>query len=147
MASAGKSFEEIVKATEEYQHHLDLIFGLQDLTNLGNNGRIPAAVAKIAGLLKLFVIGTANNKGEFELLGKARGAKKAKRKLLDDMVKAGYRGGRVQIDHVQNEGSALSMKEIILDNFPDAKVTIGECGALCSFYAEEGGLMVGFEKE
>ena len=43
--------------------------------------------------------------------------------------------------------SALSMKEIILDNFPDAKVTIGECGALCSFYAEEGGLMVGFEKE
>ena len=80
-------------------------------------------------------------------LGKARGAKKAKRKLLDDMVKAGYRGGRVQIDHVQNEGSALSMKEIILDNFPDAKVTIGECGALCSFYAEEGGLMVGFEKE
>lgn len=38
-------------------------------------------------------------------------------------------------------------QEIILDNFPDAKVTIGECGALCSFYAEEGGLMVGFEKE
>ena len=147
LASAGKSFEEIVKATEEYQHHLDLMFALQDLTNLGNNGRITPAVAKIAGLLKLFVIGTANNKGEFELLGKARGAKKARRKLLDDMVKAGYRGGRVQIDHVQNEGSALSMKEIILDNFPDAKVTIGECGALCSFYAEEGGLMVGFEKE
>ena len=81
LASAGKSFEEIVKATEEYQHHLDLMFALQDLTNLGNNGRIPPAVAKIAGLLKLFVIGTANNKGEFELLGKARGAKKAKRKL------------------------------------------------------------------
>ena len=123
------------------------MFALQDLTNLGNNGRITPAVAKIAGLLKLFVIGTANNKGEFELLGKARGAKKARRKLLDEMVKAGYRGGRVQIDHVQNEGSALSMKEIILDNFPDAKVTIGECGALCSFYAEEGGLMVGFKKE
>ena len=123
------------------------MFALKDLTNLGNKCRMPPAVAKIGGLLKLFVIGTANNKGEFELLGKARGAKKAKRKLLDDMVKAGYRGGRVQIDHVQNEGYALSIKESILDTFRDAKVTIGECGARCRLYAEEGGLMVGFEKE
>lgn len=82
----------------------------QDLTNLGNNGRIPPAVAKIADLLKLFVIGTANNKGEFELWVR-HGAKKARRKLLDvKMVKAGYKGGRVQIDHVQNEGSAPLMK-------------------------------------
>lgn len=56
LASAGKSFEDIVKETEEYQHKLDLMFALQDLTNLGNNGRITPAVAKIAGLLKLFVI-------------------------------------------------------------------------------------------
>jgi len=29
--------------------------------------------------------------------------------------------------------------------FPAASVVIGETGALCSFYAESGGLLVGFE--
>lgn len=140
------SFEEIVKEAESYQHHIDLVFALKDLTNLANNGRIPAAVAKIAGLLKLNIIGTANNKGEFELLGKARGVKKCQVKMLAEMIKQGYIGGKVQIDHVNNLEGAESFKELILSKFPDAEVNIGECGALCSFYAEAGGLMVGYEK-
>ena len=29
--------------------------------------------------------------------------------------------------------------------WPDSEVEIVECGALCSFYAELGGLLVGYE--
>lgn len=140
------SFEEIVKEAENYQHHIGLVFVLKELANLANNGRVTPAVAKIADLLKLNVIGTANNKGEFELLGKARGIKKAEAKMLKDMIKNGYIGGRVQIDHVQNLDGAKHFKNLIVSKFPNAEVNIGECGALCSFYAENGGLMVGYEK-
>lgn len=146
LINKGFSFEEIVKEAENYQHHIGLVFTLQDLTNLANNGRVTPAVARIAQVLRLNVIGTANNKGEFELLGRARGPKRARANMLKDMIKKGYIGGRVQIDHVQNLEGAEEFKKTILEKFPDAEVNIGECGALCSFYAENGGLMVGYEK-
>ena len=146
LVNKGYSFEEIVKEAEAYQHHIALIFALKDLTNLANNGRVSNTVAKMASLLKMNIIGTANNKGEFDMAGRARGAKKAQAKMLADMIKNGYIGGRVQIDQVNNIEGAEAFKQVILNKFPDADVQIGECGGLCSFYAEEGGLMVGYEK-
>ena len=38
------------------------------------------------------------------------------------------------------------VKEMILEEFPSAKITIMPLGGLCSYYAEEGGLLVGFER-
>ena len=141
----GLSFQEVVKKIENYQEHLNLIFALKDLTNLANNGRVPAAVAKIAGLLKLNIIGVANNKGEFELVTKARGDKRCYKKLVEEMIKNGYDGGRVQIDENDNAAGAAAIKNVILDKFPAAEVTIGECHALCAYYAETGGIMIGYE--
>lgn len=37
------------------------------------------------------------------------------------------------------------MEALIRERFPDADVRIGRCGALCCFYAEQGGLLIGFE--
>lgn len=146
LVNKGFTFEEIVKEAENYQHHIALIFALKDLTNLANNGRVSNTVAKMAGLLRLNIIGNANNKGEFELAGKARGVKKAQTKMLSDMIKNGYIGGEVQIDQVNNLEGAEAFKQVILNKFPEADVHIGECGGLCSYYGEEGGLMVGYEK-
>lgn len=139
------SFQEIVKKIEDYQEHLNLIFALKDLTNLANNGRVPATVAKIAGLLKLNIIGVANNKGEFELVTKARGDKRCYKKIVEEMIKNGYDGGRVQIDQNDNAAGAAAIKNVILDKFPEAEVKIGECRALCAYYAETGGIMIGYE--
>ncbi|MBP2058712.1 DegV family protein with EDD domain [Lactobacillus colini] len=143
----GLSFQEVVKKIEDYQQHANLIFALKDLTNLANNGRVPAAVAKIAGLLKLNIIGVANNKGEFELVTKARGDKRCYKKIVEEMVKRGYDGGYVQIDQNDNTAGAAAIKNVILDKFPNAKVEIGECHALCSYYAETGGMMIGYENK
>ena len=38
-----------------------------------------------------------------------------------------------------------NVKEALLNEFPEAKIVIGTCKGLCSFYAELGGLIVGFE--
>mgnify|MGYP003485298610 CR=1 FL=1 len=52
----------------------------------------------------------------------------------------------VVLDHCFNEGAAVTLKNLILAEFADANVRIEKTSALCSFYAEKGGLMIGFER-
>ena len=61
------------------------------------------------------------------------------------MSEIGFKGGKVRIDHCLNLEGAQQLKNLILSKFPSADVIIGECRALCSYYAERGGLLVGFE--
>ena len=60
------------------------------------------------------------------------------------MMSRGFKGGRVRIDHVYNEVAALALRDQILAKFPTSDVVINPTRALCSFYAEKGGLMVGY---
>ena len=43
--------------------------------------------------------------------------------------------------------SSMYLLTPIAERYPNAQITIGETGDLCSFYAEKGGLMLGFETE
>ena len=141
----GKTFEEISEAIAEYQKKTHLIFCLKSLTNLANNGRVNPAVAKIAGVLNIHVVGIASEVGTLEQREKARGPKKAL-VAIDNLLKEfNYNGGKVIIDHCFNEADALTLKNHILETYPDADIRLGETRGLCSFYAEVGGLMIGFE--
>lgn len=145
LSAAGKSFEEICDEVTAYQNETHLVFMLKSLTNLANNGRVNPAIAKIAGVLNILVVGIASDVGTLEQKEKARGEKKAilaLRKIMDNM---GYKGGKARIDHCFNEPDAIKIKELILSVYPDADVTIGINRGLCSFYAESGGILVGFE--
>ena len=119
---------------------------LQSLRNLSLNGRVSPAVAKIAGVLKINLIGTASVDGELQPLTKARGMKKALREIVKQMEGMKYQGGRVVIDECENAIDAEKLKEAILASYPDADVTIRPMRGLCSFYAERGGLMIGFHE-
>lgn len=147
MVNDGLDSDQIVETMKYKIHQTDLLFVLENLDNLANNGRINPAVARIAHMLKLNVYGTASDAGKFEMLGKTRGGKKMFVKMIKSMEKAGYHGGRVLIDHVQAPDKAEQMKEAILSKYPDAQVSLAECGGLCSYYAEDGGLMIGFERK
>ena len=61
------------------------------------------------------------------------------------MKELGYCGGRVIIGHCLAPDMASALSSHIKQSFPDANVKINKCGALCSFYAEVGGLIIGFE--
>ena len=144
LKAEGKTFEEVSKAIAEYQEKTHLIFCLKSLTNLANNGRVNPAVAKIAGVLNIHVVGIANE-GVLDQRDKARGAKKALAAIDKRMKEFNYNGGKVIIDHCFNETDALALKEQILASYPNADVRIEETRGLCSFYAEVGGLMIGIE--
>lgn len=146
LINRGYPFADIVKLTNEQIKQTDLLFVLEELDNLANNGRVSSAVAKLTHLLNLYVYGTASDAGEFEMLGKMRGGKSRYKKLVKVMEKQGYHGGRVFIDHVKCRDSAEKMAAAISAIYPSSIITISACGALCSYYAENGGLMIGFEK-
>lgn len=141
----GKTFEEICDAVKSYQKKTFLLFCLKSLTNLANNGRVSPTVAKIAGILDIHVVGRASDVGTLEQKDKVRKERKAIPCLLKNMKELGYKGGKVIIDHCLNENAAMQLKTLIKEEFKSADIRIGKTGGLCSFYAEQGGLLVGFE--
>ena len=62
------------------------------------------------------------------------------------MKEKGYVGGTVVIDQCFNEPAANALKEAIHSEFPSANVRVEKTYGLCSFYAEKGGLIIGFER-
>lgn len=146
MLKGNMRFVDLEEAIADFRMHTHLLFVLQSLHNLSLNGRVAPAAAKIAGLLKINLIGTASKEGKLEPLTKARGMKKALREVFKYMQEDNYHGGEVIIDHCENEKDATTLKGKILAEYPDAKVEIRPMRGLCSFYAEEGGLMIGFHE-
>ena len=143
---AGKSYEEICTQIMEYKEHTGLIFSLASVRNLANNGRVSHLVASAVGILGIRILGRASAQGTLEQLYKSRGEKKALSTLFSNMKIAGYKGGKVLIDHCFNTKAAETLKELVLAEFPTAHVELGAMGGLCSFYAEKGGILIGFEK-
>lgn len=145
LIAEGKEFEDICKTITSYQKRTHLVFCLKSLTNLANNGRVSPAVAKIAGILGIHVVGKASDEGTLEQQDKSRGEKKALLTLFKNMKELGYCGGKVRIHHCFNEEAAKQLKEMLVQAFGNVDIKIGITRGLCSFYAEAGGLLVGFE--
>lgn len=138
-------FEQIRDAVMRYKEKTHLLFSLESLTNLARNGRVNPAVAKIAGVLGIRVVGKASDVGTLQQLYKCRGEKKALETLFEEMQSMGFRGGKTCIAHCFNPEAAAKLKERIQSVFPKSNVRIEPTTGLCSFYAEQGGLLVGFE--
>ena len=62
-------------------------------------------------------------------------------------MRHGYAGGNVRIGHNLNPEGAKVLERIILAEYPNAHIEIEQSMGLCLFYAEEGGLMVGYEDQ
>ena len=147
LIETGKEFKTICEEIKEYQNRTGLMFSLESLKNLANNGRVNPMVARIAGTLGICVVGKASEQGTLEQMSKCRGEKKALHTIYKYMKELGYAGGKVAIYNCNNVAAAQQLKNLIIQEHPNAEVKIGCTYGLCSFYAEEGGLMVGFEKE
>jgi len=140
----GKLFDEIVAAIKDYMQRTHLLFSLESLNNFARNGRVSPAVAKVAGILGLRIVGSAKD-GDLDPAHKCRGEKKALAQIFASMKEMGYKGGKVRITHSYNLNMAETLRNMIRGEHPESDVTIGLNRGLCCFYCEEGGLLVGFE--
>ncbi|MBR6521604.1 MAG: DegV family protein [Oscillospiraceae bacterium] len=143
--SERRSFEDICQSLQLYLKKSKLLFMLKSMNNLANNGRVPKLVAKAAGLAGIHVVGKASDKGTLEPVSKCRGEKRALEAIVSALAANGLNQGKVRISHCLNLRAALKLKEMLQVTFPLAETEIHECRGLCSYYAERGGLLVGFE--
>lgn len=142
---AGMAFEEIEAAAREYMKHTRLGFILPSLNNLARNGRVSPTVAKIAGVLGICLVGKASDVGTLQQENKCRGEKRSAEQLYANMKREGFAGGKVRIGHNLNLKLAEMFASLIREEYPDCDIEIRQNTGLCCFYAEEGGLMVGYE--
>lgn len=143
---AGKEFDEICTEIDAYRQKTGLLFVLESMKNLANNGRVSPLVAKMAGLLGIRVIGKASDRGDLQQLHKARGEKRMLETTAETLKELGLKTGKVFIAHCLNSEAAEKLKALLKAKLPKVQTTVYKCGGLCSFYAEKGGLMIGFEK-
>lgn len=142
----GVPFEEILHHVTDYMKHTGLVFMLKSLKNFANNGRVSPIVAKLVGIAGICIVGKASDEGTLEPIHKPRGERRALGILIQTLKEEGFRKGKISISHCQNEPAALRLKECILTKFKNVQLEIHKTCGLCSFYAEKGGILVGFEK-
>lgn len=145
LIATGKNFEELVDAITDYQKRTKLLFVLAKVDNLVKNGRLSKLLGTVVGLLNIRMVGEASSEGKLELLQKARGHKKSVTAAWDELKKAGYKGGRIIIAHRNNDKFCQQFSDLVRENFPPALIDLVATSGLCSFYAEEGGLLMGYE--
>ena len=145
LIDGGMDFDEVVSEIEAYKKTTHLAFALESLHNLANNGRVSPLVAKMAGILGIRVVGKASDEGTLEVVCKVRGAGKVVPTLVEYMIEEGYQGGKVRIHHCENAQLAESLRDALTSRFSDAQIEIQPTRGLCSFYAERGGLLIGYE--
>lgn len=142
----GLDAKTIYEQTKAYQEKIHLYYALASLDNLAKNGRVNPLIAKGIGALGIRVIGTTTPEGTLKPNDKARGDKKAMKKIFSHMKSTGYKGGRVIISHSDNLASAEELKSLIEAEFGPLNGYIHDNTGLCSYYAEQNSVLVGFEE-
>jgi len=140
----GMDFEKTVEKLQEYVSHCHTVFTLSSFDNLVKNGRMSRLAGFIAGKLGFWGIGIGSREGKIEVKAKVRGVPRMISGILEDMRENGFEKGEVVIAHCQNPEVAEKLKNRILETWGSAKVSIQPTIGLCSYYAERGGLIVGY---
>ena len=141
----GLSFDVICEKAREYLATTHLFFRLKSLHNLAQNGRVSKLTAGAVGILGIQILSTASAEGTIQPVEKCRGEKKTREAMVQRILDAGYRGGKVRIHHAENPDAAGALAASLRERFPEADIEILPCAGLCSYYAERGGVIVGFE--
>ncbi|MBQ8159295.1 MAG: DegV family EDD domain-containing protein [Clostridia bacterium] len=145
MKRENMDFDSMIRDLQIYRSHAGLIFTLASMNNLARNGRVSPAIAAAAGLLGIRLVAIGDENGTIKQVAKCRGEGKLPRVILEQMEERGYEGGFVRLDHCLNLPLAHAIRDKILEKYPQAVIEIGECTGLCAYYAERGGVIIGYE--
>lgn len=147
LINEGLSFDEVVCSIKVYANKARLLFALSKFSNLIKTGRMSKLAGHAAELISIKAIGIASDEGKLKMLDKARGDSKLIKGIVREMERCGFDNGEVALGHCFNEKAALAIKKAITEKWEKAKVMIFPTRGLCSFYAEDKGIMLGFYSE
>ena len=140
----GLGFEEVRTEVHRFMEDHKLIFALSSYHNLVNNGRMPKIAGIVLGHLGLWGVGIASEEGTIKMKKIAKGGRKTLQVIMGDLKERVADKGCVVISHCENEEFANSLKKAVQNAYSGMEVRIMKTRGLCSYYAEKGGIIVGF---
>ncbi|MFW5736289.1 MAG: DegV family protein [Halanaerobium sp.] len=146
LIEAGLNKKEIVEKAEKYIDEMQTLFVLDSLDNLIKAGRMGKLKGKIASFFNIKPVLGATPEGTITLVDKARGIKRAIRKLVD---KIGERGENLEekvlgIAHCNALEKAEFIKEQAAKKYNFREIIIVETAGISTVYANEGGIVLAF---
>ncbi len=144
LIAQGLGFEEIKAEIHKFMADHKLIFALSSYHNLVNNGRMPRIAGIVLGHLGLWGVGIASEEGTIKMKKIAKGGRKTLQVIMSDFKERVADKESIVISQCQNELFAHNLKKAIEAEYPGKIVKIIPTRGLCSYYAEKGGIIVGF---
>jgi DegV family protein with EDD domain len=143
---AGVPRAEIVRRVDAYIAKMRTFFIAESLDNLMKNGRISKVTGTIATALDIKPVMGANDDGEIVPITKARGTKRAYKKLVSEILaNAPDASERIlAISHVNNLERAEMLKEELERKTSFKEIQIVQTGGLSSLYCDNQGIIVAF---
>lgn len=139
----GLVFEDICFALQKFADSTHILFALASFDNLAKNGRVNRVVGFIAGRLNMRVLGRRTHDGKIDFFFKTRGETRVLARILEQMDEDKYDGTHpVLISECNNQNAAKLLEHGIRTKWPDAHIRILPCSGLCSFYAQDQGLII-----
>ena len=143
LIAEGHGFEEICAEVQKNNDAGHILFALASFDNLAKAGRVSKVVGFIAGRLNMRVLGRRTPDGKIDFFFKTRGETRVLAKILEQMDEDGYDGSRpVQISECNNQNAASLLVHGIKAKWPGAEITVLPCSGLCSFYAQDQGVII-----
>lgn len=114
-----------------------------DLSYFKRTGRMSGPAATIASVLDIVPSMHLNSAGRIIAYGKVRGLKKELKHIIDEMLAHAENGkdysGKCFINHARNEETALLLKQMLSDNFPNLKdIRIYKIGSIITAHCGPG---------
>ena len=138
-----QAFDDICFALKKFADSTHILFALASFDNLAKNGRVNRVVGFIAGRLNMRVLGRRTPDGKIDFYFKTRGETRVLAKILEQMDEDKYDGVHpVLISECGNQNAAQLLHHGIEAKWPGAPVKIVPCSGLCSFYAQDQGIII-----
>lgn len=140
----GMDFDAVVAEARRGMEDSRIIFSLSSYNNLIKNGRMHRIVGLAAHTLNLWGVGIGSPEGEIAFRKMTRGSKRAVEVIVHDMKERSGTVDTVVIDHCVNPEFAEKLRAAVLAEWPAAAITVRQTRGLCSYYAEQHGVIVGY---
>ena len=139
-------FKKVGKKLNKFIKEQEIIFVLEDITFLLKNGRLTGIKALLVTALNIVPILTASEHGIIEQMGKARGIKRALKKLREHVIDGVERGKKTMlvISHCNAFERALELKDELITLFPNLDIKVVPTGGIATLYAGNGGIVVSY---
>jgi len=138
----GLTVDELADWVMEYRLKVCHWFTVDTFAHLKHGGRVSATTAVIGTALQIKPLLHVDKEGKLQAMGKPRGRKGAIAALLDCMEKGWIPalGKSVLIAHSDDFEGAVSLKDRIMERFPDAEVMVTGLGPIIGAHTGPGAM-------